>query len=50
LSFNTPDKHLGGMTYGGFSQTYTDSNHPANDFMPGDNRIMGAAKIIFDLM
>lgn len=22
LSFNTPDKHLGGMTYGGFSQTY----------------------------
>ncbi len=22
LSYNTPDKHLGGMTYGGFSQTY----------------------------
>ncbi len=22
LSFNSPDKHLGGMTYGGFSQTY----------------------------
>lgn len=22
LSFNTPDKHLGGMTYGGFSKTY----------------------------
>ncbi len=22
LSFNTPDKHLGGMTFGGFSQTY----------------------------
>lgn len=22
LSFNSPDKHLGGMTYGGFAQTY----------------------------
>jgi len=22
LSYNTPDKHLGGMTYGGFAQTY----------------------------
>ncbi|MFT8211664.1 MAG: NAD(P)-dependent alcohol dehydrogenase [Symbiopectobacterium sp.] len=22
LSFNSPDKHLGGITYGGFSQTY----------------------------
>nr|WP_321456539.1 NAD(P)-dependent alcohol dehydrogenase [uncultured Cohaesibacter sp.] len=22
LSFNTPDKYMGGMTYGGFSQTY----------------------------
>ena len=22
LSFNTPDKHLGGMTYGGFAKTY----------------------------
>lgn len=27
LSFNAPDKHLGGMTYGGFSQTYVCKEH-----------------------
>jgi len=27
FSFNSPDKHLGGMTYGGFSQSYVCKEH-----------------------
>ncbi|MFT8686762.1 MAG: NAD(P)-dependent alcohol dehydrogenase [Novacetimonas hansenii] len=27
FSFNSPDKHLGGMTYGGFSQSYVSKEH-----------------------
>ncbi|MFU2319344.1 NAD(P)-dependent alcohol dehydrogenase [Rahnella sp. PCH160] len=45
LSFNTPDKHLGGMTYGGFSQTYVcRENYMLN--MPNFDDMAAAAPLL----
>jgi hypothetical protein len=41
LSFNTPDKHLGGMTYGGFSQTYVPHHFTSSGLPVFERRVDG---------